>query len=337
MKNLKIKPLTLEQLTISIDRLTRFKQTETKYLRVYKDIITNNLIQPKYKRKELDETDYKTLKDLAETIINYSLAELKAPFDNDFTINQRLYDYENSIFNLTEPVLNLLKNKINYKGFLTLVDEKNHDLPINLKWLFELSLSIDIYDERNKKSLHFPIEKIVICEGITEETLLPVFAKLCGFDFDKNGIHILSAGGKNQVVKTFYKLADELKLPIFILLDSDAEENLKEIKPRLRDFDKVHILKSGEFEDLLGKNLVEKTLNYTFKNISLVDLGLLNEDLPMVKILEEIFKKRGLHEFKKSEFAELVKINIESSDDLSNEIKNIIDEIKYKPLPAIKQ
>lgn len=59
---MKIKPLTEEQLIISIDRLTRFKDTETKYLRVFKDIITNNLIEPKYKKSELDELVMKQLK-----------------------------------------------------------------------------------------------------------------------------------------------------------------------------------------------------------------------------------------------------------------------------------
>ena len=57
--NLKIKTLTIEQLIISADRLTRFKDTETKYLRVFKDIIINNLIEPKLKKHELDNMDYK--------------------------------------------------------------------------------------------------------------------------------------------------------------------------------------------------------------------------------------------------------------------------------------
>ena len=59
---MKIKPLTKEQLTISVDRLTRFKDPEIKYLRVFKDIITNNLIEPKLKKQELDNMDYEELK-----------------------------------------------------------------------------------------------------------------------------------------------------------------------------------------------------------------------------------------------------------------------------------
>ena len=95
---MKIKPLTKEQLIISTDRLTRFKETESKYLRVFKDIILNNLIEPKFKKSDLDDMEYEKLKDLAQDIINSSLDE---KFE-DSLINQRLFDYENSIFKLDE-------------------------------------------------------------------------------------------------------------------------------------------------------------------------------------------------------------------------------------------
>ena len=125
---MKIKPLTEEQLIISIDRLTRFKDTETKYLRVFKDIITNNLIEPKYKKSELDELDYETIKNYAECIINSSLEKSTGTY----LINQRLYDYENSVFKLDANTQKLLKNKINYEAAIKLLSNNIAD---NLKWL----------------------------------------------------------------------------------------------------------------------------------------------------------------------------------------------------------
>lgn len=324
MEKIKIKPLTQAQLKISIDRLTRFKNPEVKYLRVFKDILTNNLIVPKLKKSELDELDYKVLKDLAEKIINFSLECLGIKSDGDFLINQRLYDYEKSVFIISEQTEKLLTNKINYKGFLTLLSENEVK---NLLWLKELNSSSEITSLRGEKSLHFPIEKVIICEGITEETLLPEFARIYGIDFDKNGIHIISAGGKNQVVKTYYQLSETLKLPIFVLLDKDALENSEAVNARRREIDSVYILNSGEFEDLLTKPLIERTLNYAFENISLVDLNMLDENVPTVKKLEEIFKHRGLHEFKKAEFANLIKKNIRDCSDLSDEIIKILDQI----------
>ena len=324
MENLKIKPLTKNQLTISIDRLTRFKNTEIKYLRVYKELISNYLILPKIKKQDLNKLDYEILRNLAEKIINYSIEQLGIKSNGDYIINQRLFNYENNLFNLSDDVKSLVKNKINYKGFLELINDNSVK---NLQWLKVLGEDSDIKVKRVEKHLHFPIEKIIICEGITEETLLPAFGNIYGMNFDQYGIHIISAGGKNQVVKTYYDLSQEIKIPIFVLLDKDAEENLKLIKKRLREIDNIYILTCGEFEDLLPNSLIERTLNYTFQNISQIDFQLLNQNLPKVKILEEIFKNRGLHEFKKSEFANLIKENILDRNDLSDEIKKILENI----------
>ncbi len=328
MKNSKVKPMTKEQILISIDRLTRFKSTEVKYLRVFRDILTNNLISPKFKKTELEEMDFEELKNWAEFVINYSLENMGKKLDKDFVINQKLYDYEKSVFIFGEDVEKLLKNKINYKACLDFIDENS---PKNLRWLKILSKGNDI-KIRQEQALRFPIEKVIIAEGATEETLLPEFGKHCGFDFDKEGIYILSAGGKNQVVKLYYQLSEILRLPIFVLLDKDASENLEEIKPRLRQCDKIHLLECGEFEDLLPINLVLRTLEYELKNISMLEKEKLNEDIPRVKFLEEVFKTRGMHEFKKVEFAQMVKINIKTDEDISPEIRDIIDEIRKAKL-----
>ncbi len=319
LENIKIKPLTKEQLIISIDRLTRFKNTETKYIRVFTEIISNNLICPKIKKTELEKLNYNSIKNLAEQIINYSLEKLNLNLEQDFTINQKIFDYENSIFELSENTNILLQNKINYKAFINLLGD---NIPQNLVWLKNLD------KKENINNSLYPIKIILLCEGITEEILLPEFAKLYNYDFTKNGIYIISAGGKNQVVKYFYKFVQNLKLPIFVLLDNDAKENLEEIKPKLRDIDKIHLLKCGEFEDLLPNNLVIKTLNYATKNISIAPIENLESYTRKVEFLEDFFKHRGLHEFKKAEFAELVKLNIKSSEDTSEEINEIISELK---------
>jgi len=325
LKNAKVKPLNLNQLTISIDRLTRFKYTTDKYFRVFSEILMNNLIFPKFKKHELEEMDSVQLRDWAEFVINYSLEKLGANFDCDLSINKKLCDYEKSLYKLDQSTENLLDNRINYKGFLKFINENS---AINLRWLKMYANCEDVRKIRAEQSLRFPVEKVVIAEGATEEILLPEFAKTCGYDFDKNGIYVLPAGGKNQVVKLYYQLVERLKLPIFVLLDKDANENLEEIKPKLREIDKIHLLECGEFEDLLPLTLVEKTLNYELSNISVMEKEMFSENSPRVKVLEEIFKTRGMHEFKKVEFAQMIKNNIKSENDISAEIKEIINEIK---------
>lgn len=320
---LKIKPLTKEQILISIDRLTRFKHPEEKYLRVFKDVLTYNLIEPKFKKNQLDKMEYFELVNYAQEIINFSLLKLGFEFSSDFTINQKILKNELDTFVVDEKTKVLLDNKIDYQSCCKLIDD---NAVINLLWL--RSLSKAERNARREHALRYPLEKIVISEGITEEILLPKFADMCDYNFDKNGVYIFSAGGKNQVVKLFYKLAETLKIPIYVLMDSDAQLNYEEIKPRLRDIDRVHLIKHGEFEDILPLTLVKKALKYGLNNISIMEDKMIEDDLPMVKNLEEIFRHRGLHEFKKAEFAHMVEKSLSAKSDISSEILEIITEIK---------
>ena len=319
----KIKPLTKEQILISLDRLTRFKEPEKRYLRVFEEIITSNLIEPKYKKSDIENLDYNIITELATEIINFSLVSLGLKLTEDYSINQQIFEYENKIFEIDEPNKIFLQNKIDYKSAINLIPDS---AVFNLRWL--KSLSNGNISPENRYSNLYPVEKVLLVEGITEEILMPEFAKLLDFDFKKNGIYVISAGGKNQVVKYFYRFSQCLKLPIYVLLDSDAEENYAQIKPRLRNKDFVHVIKNGEFEDILPKNLIKKTINYETEYISSGNIENLEIAESTVEFLEEFFRKRGLHEFKKAEFASFVKENITSIDDLSPEITEILLSLK---------
>lgn len=318
---MKVKKLTKSQIVISIDRLTRFKPTEEKYLRVFSDIILSNLIEPRLKKTDIEKMDYPEIRDIAVEIFNSSFDVV----NSDLTINFRLKDYENYLFNNNSNVQKLLENKLNYKSALDLVTGSD---VINLNWLKYLSNQEPLDTLRERYSLLYPIKKIIIAEGITEEILLPEFARYCGYDFNKYGIKVIAAGGKNQVVKLYYQMSKELKIPIFILLDKDAQSNEETINTRLRNIDKVYLLNSGEFEDLLPKSLIVKTINNEFRNFLNVSEKDLDFDSSMVKVLEEFYKEKCLHEFKKSEFANRVKQQISSDTDISDEIRQILTEIK---------
>ncbi|MBR1753490.1 ATP-dependent endonuclease [bacterium] len=316
IKNLKIKPLSKQQIIISLDRLTRFKNTEEKYIRVFSDIISSNLIEPKLKKDEIKSMPAKQVVYFINRIFDETMKYLNLSNSGNFKINKILDDYENKTFKLSADTKVLLKNKIDYQSFLQL---QNDNLPCNLKWLKH----IDEKDVREKYSTRFPIEKVILVEGITEEILLPKFAKVYGFDFDKNGVLILPAGGKNQSVKVFYELSETLKLPIIVLFDKDAKENAEEIKPKLRGNDKIHILECGEFEDALSLNHIKRTLNRSFKNYYSFSITQLRDDKPMTKILENLFKECG-SEFKKAEFAHYLSENVKS-EDVTENIKEILD------------
>lgn len=318
----KIKPLTKEQILISIDRLTRFKEPERRYMRVFEEIITGNLIEPKLKKTDIENLGFEEITQLATEIINFSLRALGFELKEDFSINAQIYDYEKTVFQLTERQEIFLKNKINYAAAVELIEE---GAVFNLRWL--KSLATKKCSAENRAANLYPVEKVLLVEGITEEILLPEFAKRLGFDFKKNGVFVISAGGKNQVVKYFYRFAGCLKIPIYVLLDSDAEENYTQIKPRLREGDYVHVISRGEFEDILPKSLVKKAINYETEFISMGDTTTLENASSTVEFLEEFFRNRGHHEFKKAEFAQFVKENISDSSDISPEIKEIITVI----------
>ena len=333
---MRYKKLTKEQIIISLDRLTRFKNTREKYLRVFSDILISNLIEPKLKKQDIENLDFALITSYVTEIFNGSLDNLY----EDVCINNFIKDYENSVFINDIETQKLLDNKINYFSAIKLI---SNDFPINLKWLKEITglfvserglISFHekkrlITDFRSHKFLKYPIELVILVEGITEEILLPAFARYLNYDFYSKGVQIIPAGGKNQVVKMYYKLASELKLPLFVLLDKDAESNIKQIKPKLRKQDKIHLVSCGEFEDLLPKSLILKTVNEHFKNFLTISESDINSGLPMAKLLEELFKTRGLHEFKKAEFAKLVRDKITCDSDISEEIKAIIAEISF--------
>ncbi len=279
-----------------------------------------------YSKSDLKSMPTDQLASLASEIFNNSLYKiLPANNLNSFNINNIIKFYENSIFNNDEDTINLLNNSIDYDNAISII--KDDDV-INLRWLKSLKESNSLLENRRKFLLKYPIEKVLIVEGITEEILLPVFSQFMGYDFYGEGVQIIPAGGKNQVVKLYYKLAEELKIPIFLLLDKDAEENIAQIKPRLRNIDKIHLVSCGEFEDLLPKSLIVKTFNNEFKNFTSISENEFKKDLPTAKILEELYKTIGLHEFKKADFAKAVKTNIYLESDISEEIKDIISEIK---------
>ena len=179
---MKFKALTKEQVLISLDRLTRFKPTKEKYLRVFFDIILGNIVEPKYKKTELENLDMQEIANLAVEVLNNSLNELvpNMNVEADFSINKKLIEYENSVFNNDEQTQILLNNEINYKLAINLIDET---CVVNLRWLKSLAENADLKLMREEHYLKFPIEKVLLVEGLTEETLLPAFSKYFGHDF----------------------------------------------------------------------------------------------------------------------------------------------------------
>lgn len=317
---MKFKIPNLEMLKISLDRLTRFKPVSERYNRVFDDIISKCLIN--YDKKPNEFSLNEKIK-LAVEILNSAI-----PDKSDLKLNEIIKEDEEKIFILNEDDKAFLNSPIDFEGGLKLF--KLDELPLNLK-----KLKLQINGEKSDKirenfSTLYPVSKIILVEGITEEILLTEFGEILGLNFNKKGFLVIGAGGKNQVARKYYKLIEEIKIPIFILLDADAIETNEIIKPKLRKTDEIYKIKSGEFEDILPKNLIKNALNVHFSENLLQEENEFIEEGKRVEELNNCYKNNGWGEFKKSDFAKIVREYLISTKNppVSDELKLIIEKIK---------
>lgn len=105
-------------------------------MRVFEEIITGNLIEPKLKKTDIENLGFEEITQLATEIINFSLRALGFELKEDFSINAQIYDYEKMVFQLTERQEIFLKNKINYAAAVELIEE---GAVFNLRWLKSLA------------------------------------------------------------------------------------------------------------------------------------------------------------------------------------------------------
>lgn len=270
----------------------------------------------------------------------------------DQNINQIITNLNESGFSITEnnEFDNLSSIYYQYKlnfpldisGLLDLI-AYNNDVSVNLKRLIWInnklkkekiqdlkynetlmeSLYSKVEDYREKEGSRFPAKLILLVEGITEEKLLPVFADKIGINFDKKGIILIAAGGKNQSARLYKRFKKETNLPILILLDADAASIADEINEELRINDQIFILKNGEFEDILTVDLICRALNTFYRLIGEVSSCDIKEDQSRVSQLENLWKEKGFGEFNKAEFAKIIAENIRDKNDISDTLSQI--------------
>lgn len=72
-------------------------------------------------------------------------------------------------------------------------------------------------------------KKIILVEGETEELALPIYLEAVGLDTLKDGVAVISVGGKGNLAK-WWRLFTILKIPTFICFDNDEKNDLKGLK-----------------------------------------------------------------------------------------------------------
>lgn len=182
-----------------------------------------------------------------------------------------------------------------------------------------------------------PVRVRVIVEGETEKLLLPLFARAKGLDFNRLGISLLPAGGKNQVLTLYRENSHCLSVPVCVILDADAEEIARELKSMLRPGDCVFHIAEGEFEDLYDPALIVKTANQHYQlypELTIDDFHRLRatDEAGCVRTLKRIWLTYQLGNFDKMEFAAryaLVFDRVSAEIPLSSSICRMLDAIVH--------
>jgi hypothetical protein len=323
---IKFKKISEDEKKIYLRRFIRFKYPFDKRQRVYLGILTNYTIEPKISKKVFDMLTPAKTDEIVSHIWNESFPE-KSQFRRDFFENEvRCFNSKKMLedifgVNLEEKPDKFFLKKIIKDGGYNYLDslETYDEIYIDLQKQYALNLP-DFSFSR--------INKVLLVEGATEEILLPKFAKLLGFDFEKKGVFIIASGGKNQVVKDYLAYKENLNLPLNVILDFDAKEQYENIQSILRPQDDILLIEEGEFEDLLDEKLILKALNSEFKNTAHFEYSDLQGDSPMCNKLYELYKVKGLGEFKKVEFAKIIFETISDKNQIGEKFQKIMEIIR---------
>ena len=300
-----IKPMTVDEMILALDRISRFKFPEKKLKRVYVETICSNLISPSLKKVDIEKFDNKSLSELFCEIWNYSISFNFKTSNKNYELNKNYIEQEKKCYFLTKDIIDLMPKTAD---FLTLVN--------NIKKV-----------PNNFNDYKTP-QKIVLTEGITEEILLPKFSQIYEYDWDKNNIKIVGIGGKSRIIKFYETYKEQIRVPVFILLDKDAKSIFDELVKKLRPIDNAHLIEHGEIEDIIPVNLFKNAINSEFKQqvkISVKDFSSKNS---MVENLHKIFYENGLGEFKKAKMAQMILTSFSSKTVFTQELMDIMNEIK---------
>ncbi len=320
------KKIPKNYIEVILNRMFRLTPAHNRYERTFNDILNKFLIKENSEKISLSEMTIAQKAKIASDIFNNSFEY--HPYD-DF-LNNLLKREEDRIFKENAISKIYLKEKLHLTNAFLSMDNKECTKE-NLRWILNLiETKAEITQQRKKNRLLYPVEKIILTEGVTEEILLGKFSRICGYDFKENGAYIIPAGGKNQVARKYYEMIEEFQLPIFILLDSDATETKELINPKLRKKDEIYIIKKGEFEDIVPIKIIINSLNKRFKNDHKCSVKDFQKGTPATKNLYELFKQNGFGEFKKSEFAKTIADYISSTGIKKDNLSEEIIEISHK-------
>jgi predicted ATP-dependent endonuclease of OLD family len=70
------------------------------------------------------------------------------------------------------------------------------------------------------RSEGFFARKVVLVEGQTEEYAIPIYSRALEYDMDREGVSVISSGGKGQIDRLL-QIFNEFRIPCYIIFDGD--------------------------------------------------------------------------------------------------------------------
>lgn len=77
----------------------------------------------------------------------------------------------------------------------------------------------------------FFADKVVLVEGASEKYILPIYADLLGYNFDRQNVAVVEGGGKGQLDRLLRIFAG-FGIPTYLLFDGDKESDDSEVKDK---------------------------------------------------------------------------------------------------------
>lgn len=184
---------------------------------------------------------------------------------------------------------------------------------------------------RNRLPGAFLPQLLLIVEGQTEALLIPYLTRSLGIDLDNAAVFVAPVGGAKQAARRYLDLRDLVAVPIVVVLDNDAAEESQLVMDMLRPSDRLHVLSSGEIEDVFDKAVVIEFLNrylQSFKDALPITLNDLEGQERRTVILNRLWRGRGLGDFDKVGFAKSIVDGGIKVEQIPSEIKAIANLLR---------
>jgi putative ATP-dependent endonuclease of OLD family len=167
------------------------------------------------------------------------------------------------------------------------------------------------------RSEGFFAKKIILVEGQTEEYAIPTYSQALEFDLDKEGVSVISSGGKGQIERLL-RIFNEFKIPCYVVFDGDKHNKNAEIRKQTMAL--LDLLghacseppptmverRFAVFEDEFENTIKSEVIGYSIiESQAKRDLGL-KENSPLIsRFIAKILVEKGRAEGEPSKYVPL--------------------------------